>query len=92
MQFRPAIASVQDEARLPALKAKLTQLGMPPSEWPELGAGQDGVIACATEKDADVVVTGIVGCAGLIPTVEAIKVSPPSLPPSLPPSFPCLSG
>eukprot|EP00624_Nannochloropsis_granulata_P003602 evm.model.NODE_28150_length_1127_cov_7.811003.1 len=46
---------------------------MPPSEWPELGAGQDGVIACATEKDADVVVTGIVGCAGLIPTVEAIK-------------------
>lgn len=27
----------------------------------------------ATEKDADVCVTGIVGCAGLLPTVEAIK-------------------
>lgn len=27
----------------------------------------------ATEKDADVCVTGIVGCAGLVPTVEAIK-------------------
>lgn len=27
----------------------------------------------ATQEDADVVVTGIVGCAGLIPTVEAIK-------------------
>jgi 1-deoxy-D-xylulose-5-phosphate reductoisomerase len=27
----------------------------------------------ATQDDADVVVTGIVGCAGLLPTVEAIK-------------------
>ena len=41
----------------------------PPTHLP----GQDGVIACATEKDANVVVTGIVGCAGLLPTVEAIK-------------------
>lgn len=44
-QFRPAIASVQDEAKLPELKAKLTELGMAPSEFPELLAGDEGVIA-----------------------------------------------
>lgn len=36
---------MQDEARIPALKAKLTELGMAPSEFPELAAGQAGVIA-----------------------------------------------
>ncbi len=36
---------MQDEARLPELKKKLTELGMAPSEFPELGFGQDGVIA-----------------------------------------------
>jgi hypothetical protein len=36
---------MQDEARLPELRKKLAELGMAPSEFPELGAGQDGVIA-----------------------------------------------
>lgn len=36
---------MQDEGRLPALKQKLTELGMAPSEFPELVYGQDGVIA-----------------------------------------------
>jgi hypothetical protein len=36
---------MQDEARLPDLKKKLTELGMAPSDFPELVAGQDGVIA-----------------------------------------------
>ena len=36
--------------------------------------GAVGVNAVATEAEANVVVTGIVGCAGLLPTIEAIKV------------------
>lgn len=44
-QFRPAVASVQDEAKLPELKARLKELGMAESEFPELYAGQEGVIA-----------------------------------------------
>jgi 1-deoxy-D-xylulose-5-phosphate reductoisomerase len=36
--------------------------------------GAEGVNAVATEAEANVVVTGIVGCAGLLPTIEAIKV------------------
>ena len=37
--------------------------------------GAEGVNAVATETEANVVVTGIVGCAGLLPTIEAIKVN-----------------
>lgn len=36
---------MQDEARLPDLKKKLTELGMAPSEFPELVAGPAGVVA-----------------------------------------------
>lgn len=39
------MASVQDEGKLPALKAKLTELGLAPSEFPELVAGDAGVVA-----------------------------------------------
>ena len=39
----------------------------------EVMGGAEGVNAVATEDEAGVVVTGIVGCAGLLPTIEAIK-------------------
>mmetsp|Transcript_28629 Transcript_28629/g.58225 ORF Transcript_28629/g.58225 Transcript_28629/m.58225 type:complete len:320 (-) Transcript_28629:77-1036(-) len=40
---------------------------------PEFVFGEEGIAEVAKFGDADVVVTGIVGCAGLLPTVEAIK-------------------
>lgn len=40
---------------------------------PQLVAGEAGIAAVAAYGDADVVVTGIVGCAGLVPTIAAIK-------------------
>lgn len=39
----------------------------------ELLAGPQGQIEVARHPDCKTVVTGIVGCAGLIPTIEAIK-------------------
>ena len=42
-------------------------------QWPELSHGSDGIVAVATHPECDTVVTGIVGCAGLLPTVAAIK-------------------
>ena len=39
-----------------------------------LAHGEDGIVAVATHHDCEIVVTGIVGCAGLLPTVAAIKV------------------
>ena len=41
---------------------------------PELVVGPEGQTAVATAAGADTVVTGVVGCAGLLPTIEAIKL------------------
>lgn len=35
--------------------------------------GEQGAVEVARHPDAESVVTGIVGCAGLLPTVAAIK-------------------
>jgi len=42
-------------------------------EMPEFVYGNDGMCAVASHKDCESVVTGIVGCAGLPPTVAAIN-------------------
>ncbi|CAM9835958.1 unnamed protein product, partial [Chrysoparadoxa australica] len=72
-KFRPKMASVSDEALLPKLRSLLSDRGMKESEFPTLTAGEEGIIAVAAHEEADTVVTGIVGCAGLMPTVAAIK-------------------
>ena len=43
------------------------------SPQPEIVTGDEGAIAAAAHRDADAVVTGIVGCAGLQPTCAAIR-------------------
>merc|ERR1712176_1355016 len=54
------------------LKAGVAALNLPDYR-PELLGGKDGQCAVATYAESQTVVTGIVGCAGLIPTIEAIK-------------------
>ena len=68
-QFQPLIVAISDANKLPELKAAIADL----SPQPTLLAGQEGVIEVAQCAEADVVVTGIVGCAGLLPTIAAIK-------------------
>jgi 1-deoxy-D-xylulose-5-phosphate reductoisomerase len=68
-QFRPAIAAICVEEKLPELKAAIKDL----DPQPILLAGEAGVAEVARYGDADIVVTGIVGCAGLIPTIAAIE-------------------
>lgn len=68
-QFQPLIVAISDADQLPDLKAAIADL----SPQPTLLAGQEGVIEVARCAEADVVVTGIVGCAGLLPTIAAIK-------------------
>jgi len=41
---------------------------------PEIVVGPEGQTAVAVAEGADTVVTGVVGCAGLLPTIEAIKL------------------
>ncbi|MBN3876569.1 MULTISPECIES: 1-deoxy-D-xylulose-5-phosphate reductoisomerase [unclassified Nostoc] len=68
-QFQPQIAAICSEDKLPALKEAL--IGLDPQ--PILLAGEAGVIEVARYGDAQTVVTGIVGCAGLLPTIAAIE-------------------
>lgn len=68
-QFRPSIAAIAAEDKLPALQAAIQDL----DPQPILLAGTAGVIEVARYGDAETVVTGIVGCAGLLPTIAAIE-------------------
>jgi 1-deoxy-D-xylulose-5-phosphate reductoisomerase len=68
-QFRPEIVAISDAEKLPELKQAIAAL----DPQPILLAGQAGVIEVARYGDAEAVVTGIVGCAGLLPTIAAIE-------------------
>ncbi len=68
-QFRPEIVAICNESKLAELKAALASL----DPQPMILAGDDGVVEVARYGDAEAVVTGIVGCAGLLPTLAAIE-------------------
>jgi 1-deoxy-D-xylulose-5-phosphate reductoisomerase len=68
-QFRPSIAAICAEEKLSALKEAIADL----DPQPILLAGDPGVVEVASYGDAQTVVTGIVGCAGLLPTIAAIE-------------------
>lgn len=70
-QFQPEVVALAEPALLPELRERLRGLALPSS--PELVAGQDGLCQAAAWPTADLVVTGIVGCAGLLPTMAAIE-------------------
>ncbi len=68
-QFRPEIAAISTADQLPELQAAIADL----DPQPILLAGEAGVIEVARYGNAETVVTGIVGCAGLLPTIAAIE-------------------
>ncbi|HXI02913.1 MAG TPA: 1-deoxy-D-xylulose-5-phosphate reductoisomerase [Candidatus Saccharimonadales bacterium] len=80
-RYRPAVAAIGDPGRLPELK----DLVGDPSGWEApscaawgetptvLTAGADGLLAAASLDEADLVLAGIVGAAGLAPTFEAVR-------------------
>ncbi|RMF42025.1 MAG: 1-deoxy-D-xylulose-5-phosphate reductoisomerase [Deltaproteobacteria bacterium] len=66
-RYRPvrvAVLGDEDAERLAGL------LG---DDRPEISCGLEGLIACATEPEVDLVVSAIVGSAGLLPTMRAIE-------------------
>ncbi|KAK4362356.1 hypothetical protein RND71_017597 [Anisodus tanguticus] len=67
--FRPKLVAVRNESFVEELKDALADL----EDKPDIIPGEQGVIEVARHPDAVTVVTGIVGCAGLKPTVAAIE-------------------
>jgi len=75
---RPEVVAVADSACLDELRTRLAEVLSPlPStasgaDEPQLLAGPEGLEVVAAWPAADLVVAGIVGCAGLMPTLAAI--------------------
>jgi 1-deoxy-D-xylulose-5-phosphate reductoisomerase len=68
-QFRPQIVALWDADQLPDLVNAIADV----DPQPIILGGQDGVVEVARYGEAQSVVTGIVGCAGLLPTIAAIQ-------------------
>ncbi|TKY68674.1 1-deoxy-D-xylulose 5-phosphate reductoisomerase [Spatholobus suberectus] len=67
--FKPQVVGLRNESLIDELKEALADV----EHKPEIIPGEQGVIEAARHPDAATVVTGIVGCAGLKPTVAAIE-------------------
>ncbi|MCC0176354.1 1-deoxy-D-xylulose-5-phosphate reductoisomerase [Waterburya agarophytonicola K14] len=67
--FKPEIVALGNEKKLAELKDTIASIPNPP----EILIGQEGICEVARYGDAESVVTGIVGCAGLLPTIAAIE-------------------
>ena len=74
-RHQPELVALADAERLPELQQRLDALdpSQKPSQPPQLVGGPDGLNVAASWDTADLVVTGIVGCAGLLPTLAAVR-------------------
>jgi 1-deoxy-D-xylulose-5-phosphate reductoisomerase len=66
-KFKPKVASLFDTTKIAALKERVADLDV------EIIPGEEGSIAVATLPESDIVVSGVVGSAGLVPAIEALK-------------------
>ena len=66
-EFRPLIAAVADEKKAAELKIRVADTDT------RVFSGENGVCEAAVCKHGDIVLSAIVGIAGLKPTAEAIK-------------------
>ncbi|NIQ94958.1 MAG: 1-deoxy-D-xylulose-5-phosphate reductoisomerase [Desulfuromonadales bacterium] len=67
VQFRPEVVAVLSEEEAQVLTKILG------ADAPEILCGPEGLIRCAAHPDTDIVVSSIVGAAGLVPTMAAIE-------------------
>ena len=67
--FKPEIVATSYPEKVAELKNAIADVPNPP----QILSGAEGVAEVARYGDAESVVTGIVGCAGLLPTIAAIE-------------------
>ena len=69
VRFRPRVAVIADESRLPALRDALRAAGLPTAAR----GGAEAMAQAACSAECDTVVAAIVGAAGLLPTIAAAR-------------------
>jgi 1-deoxy-D-xylulose-5-phosphate reductoisomerase len=67
-RFKPTVAALLSDTRAQRLKSSLGD-----DTGTTVLSGEDGIIKCITESGCDLVVNGMVGMAGLIPTLGALE-------------------
>lgn len=70
-KYSPQAVALLDPAAVDRLSALL------PSPRPELLTGPDGLVSLTRDVDADIVLSALVGSAGLLPTMAAIQAGRP---------------
>jgi 1-deoxy-D-xylulose-5-phosphate reductoisomerase len=73
VEFRPEVAVAATPDGIELLASELTALSLPKIDWPELVSGSTQLAAVATAGSVDVVLSAIVGVAGLEATYEAVR-------------------
>jgi 1-deoxy-D-xylulose-5-phosphate reductoisomerase len=68
-RFKPSLVAIRNRALVAELRDAIADV----YPKPEIMVGEEGIIEVARHPEAATVVTGIVGCAGLKPTVAAIE-------------------
>ncbi len=66
-EFLPRLVCVYDEGRAADFKLRVRDLPV------KVTTGMDGLVACALEKEAEMVVSAVVGMIGIRPVMEAIR-------------------
>ena len=71
IKYQPEVIAIEDENLLEELKNNVnnSEIESPPL----IVSGKEGINTVAAWDTADTVITGIVGCAGLLPTMSAIN-------------------
>lgn len=67
-EFSPSVVVVTDEKKAKELKKRI-------SKKAKVLSGYEGLLEAASSFDYDIIVSALVGFAGLLPTIEAIKKS-----------------
>ena len=66
-RYRPGAVAIKDREAIPTLENALNPLGI------RVFGGPEGVLALVEETRADMMVNGLVGAVGLLPTLKAIE-------------------
>ena len=66
-KFKPQVVALFDSKKVPLLKEQIADLDV------EILSGEKGLVSVATHSEIEVVVSGVVGSAGLLPAIHALR-------------------